>query len=748
MNKIDKLFNKIHEMPKSQKMIWYGIAIAIVMFCYLALTFFTGSVIKSLRALTSEPLRSSLYYGLIDKDGRTISLIMCVIFTIIVLVIYFRINHRNSVESSDERGIDYMEKGVHGTSTFMDEDEATKTYEVTRIEDTATTIYGQFSDKGERVVGYKPNQNGGSGDQNYAIIGSPGTGKSFVYVRTELLQTMKRGESFIVTDPSTEIYTSLGEYGRNKGYDIKVLNLAEPSHSNCWDMLEETINPETERLDGTRLNDFVNIYMKNSSDEEGKSEEKFWYDCARNLLTAVIGGCAYERELEIVDGYRKLYKKIMNYPDDNAAMRDSTYIKMEKASFKWSRYMILKAAKEFGYRRKEIDELLNRIHEYAPRYSISEVYNAIMDFGTTEEKLNWVPEWHPAKIAYKIFQTNSTSETVRSSALQGAQMRMQLFGDEKIKYILSNKGIHLSDCNKNKTGIFVITSDKTTSTKPIASLIFSFLFKDAQDEYDKAEQLAKEKGIPNERLPITVMLDEFFSVGVIGGNPKSFATTMANSRKRQLHISIIVQAYPQVRALYGIDNAMTILNCCGTVIFLGCNDPETAKFISEFIAGDATVLSESHHELNTALARADNGINVSSTSRKLMTVDEVRRFKNQILVAKRGEHPLRLKPFPWTLHPAYVNGEIVSKSVYSTIKNLEKVIEDEFYKIDESQKERLKTEEMIKEINGKLTVDQQTGEIVEKPQKQEKKVEVKIENDGARPQMKPKNKNGESELNI
>ena len=744
MNKINKWFNKIQEMPKNQKTIYYGIATVIVLFCYLALTFFTGSVVKSLKALTSEPLKSSLYYGFVDKDGRTISLIVCVIFTIIVLVIYFRINHRNSVESTDERGIDYMEKGVHGTSTFMDEDEASMTYEVANINDTATTIYGQLTDNGEKVVGYKPNAQGGSGDQNYAIIGSPGTGKSYVYVRTELLQTIKRNESFIVTDPSTEIYTSLGEYGRNKGYDIKVLNLAEPSHSDCWDMLEETINPETERLDGTRLNDFVNIYMKNSSDEEGKSEEKFWYDCAKNLLTAVIGGCAYEREFEIVSGYKSLYKQILNYPSDNEAMQDEVFKKMDKASFKWSRYMILKAAKQFGYKRKEIDTMLNRIHEYAPRYSISEVYDAIMNFGATEEKLNWIPSWHPARIAYKIFQTNSTSETVRSSALQGAQMRMQLFGDEKIKYILSNKGIHLSDCNKNKTGIFVITSDKTTSTKPIASLVFSFLFKDAQDEYDKAEQLAKEKNIPNERLPITVMLDEFFSVGVIGGNPKSFATTMANSRKRQLHISIIIQAYPQVRALYGIDNAMTILNCCGTIIFLGCNDPETAKFISDFIAGDATVLSESHHELNTALARADNGINVSSTARKLMTVDEVRRFKNAVLIAKRGEHPLKLRPFPWTSHPAYINGEIVSKSVYSTIKNLDKAIEDEFYRIDNKNEEREKTDKMIKELNGTVVVNQETGELVEK--QQEVKAE-NLENIEKKKQNKTP-KQGESELNV
>lgn len=671
MNKLEKFFAKVQNYPLKKKIMVYVLTALLIVGVYFSLSFLIGYVIKAFKTLTNETLKSALWYGLVDKDGRTLSMVAYAIFTALVIYMYLKINHQNSVSKMDERGVEFMEKGTHGTSVWMQPEEAKKIYDVGNIENITSTIYGQFGENGEEVVAYKPPIEGGSGDMNNLIIGSPGTGKSYSFVRTELIQTIKRGESFICTDPSTELYTSLSDYCRNRGANVKALNLANPVYSDCWNCLSETINPDTERLDGTRLNDFTNIYMKNSSDDN-KSEEKFWYDCAKNLLTAVIGSCAYRREKSIIEQYKALYIKITD-----ASVTDEVCIKMNKASFKWCREQILHVAKEHGISIKEIKVIFENIKKGAPDYNIGIVYDMLMNFSKIEQDFQWIPDWHPAKIAYKIYQTNASSDTVRYSALQGAQMRMQLFSDEKIRYILSHDGINLADCNKKQSAYFIITSDKSIATKPIASLAFSFLFKDAQDEYDKAEQLSKEQGVSNPRLPITVMLDEFFSVGVIGGNPDAFAITMSNSRKRKLHISIIVQAYPQIRALYGEDDALTIQNCCGTVIFLGCNDPETAKFISEFISGEATVLDENHNEAAGIFTDITNTVGIHSTSRYLLTIDESRRWEREVLVAKRGKLPLKLKAFGWTSHPAFLNGEIKEKSVYSSIPNLEDLIDND-----------------------------------------------------------------------
>lgn len=708
MNKIDEIFSKFQKLPVGKKTIVYSLTIAIILSFYLLLACLVGEFIKSLKVFTNEELKSAIWYGLIDKNGRTISLVVCAVFTVLILIVYFRINHRNHVSKEDERGVEFMEKGTHGTSEWLSREEAEQIYKIGNIKDIKDTVYGQYTNKGEQVVAYKPTEHGGSGDMNNLIIGSPGTGKSHGFVRTELIQTMERHESFICTDPSTELYTSLSEYCRNMGANVKALNLANPTYSDCWNCLNETINPETERLDGTRLNDFVNIYMKNSSDDEGKSEEKFWYDCAKNLLTAVVGLCSYRREFEIVKQYKELYAKIAGVE----AKEDTICFKMNKASFKWSRARILEAARIYGADINEINEIFKNIVKGAPNYNIGLVYDTLMNFKKVEEEFQWIPDWHPAKTAYKIYQTNASSDTVKSSALQGAQMRMQIFSDEKIRYILSHDGIDLAKCNEEQSAYFIITSDKSTATKPIASLVFSFLFKDAQDEFDKAEQLSQEKGIPNPRLPITVMLDEFFSVGIIGGNPDAFAITMSNSRKRKLHISIIVQAYPQIRALYGEDDALTILNCCGTIIFLGCNDPETAKFISEFVSGEATVLNEEHEEASGLFSNVGNSVGMQSAARQLLTIDEARRWEHKILVARRGKHPLKLEPFGWIYHPAYLSGKTPKKSVFTSIKNLDDLIEN-----SESESNTAflaKVNEMIKNIKTTKEVDKKTGEIVDK----------------------------------
>lgn len=608
----------------------------------------------------------NLYYGFTSMLFLTV--VLYLIFIVLIFMLTTRITYANKVDRVDERGVRVMKNDDYGGSRYMNQTEMRDVFEVGDIHDIENEVYAQltYEGGGKDVVAYKKRAHGASGNRNVLTLASSGLGKSFTVVRNNILQAVRRGESVVATDPSGELYRTLGKYlMENMNADVHLLNLSEPEYSDFWNVLEETLDPETERLDATRLDDFANIYMKNSSDDQ---KEDFWYGCAVNLIQAAIGFVAYKHESEITDNFAALYSAITGEYDDEIV----NHMKNTACAFPWCRERILEVARAKGLNEDDIRKTLHDIQYVAPKtpFTIGEVYTTLLKFNSFADEMGSIPEWHPAHDAYLMYMTNDT-DTVRKSALQGAQMRFRLFKNTQIREILSHPGIHIDDATKKLSVYFVAISNKTTTTKPIASLFFSFLFKDLMDSWDKA--VAKYGEDKNPRLGITVMLDEFYSVGVIGGQPGTFGVVMSNARKYNIRIWPILQAYSQLAALYGPEVGNVIQGNCSTILFLGCNDLDTAKFISEFAAGDATILSESHSQAQGGIA-ADGPSNLSTTKRAFITVEEARRWKDRVLIVKQGEYIAKAYPFPWTEHPAHKLCEDIS--IYDKIMPLQERLDE------------------------------------------------------------------------
>ena len=77
-----------------------------------------------------------------------------------------------------------------------------------------------------------------SGDTHSLIIGSTGSKKTRLFVMPALKIFQTAGESVVVTDPKGELYGLTADDFRASGYDVKVLNLRDPSHSDCWNPLK------------------------------------------------------------------------------------------------------------------------------------------------------------------------------------------------------------------------------------------------------------------------------------------------------------------------------------------------------------------------------------------------------------------------------------------------------------------------------------------------------------------------------
>ena len=688
------LKTKFKQLPSGKRKTTALFAVLAVIAVFLLSAYISGMVVSPVMKLLmpNEEVVGPLQYGIKNPIGLMLTLFILFLFFGMIIGQLGKLQISNAVMYTTPEGVTIMQNPEQGSGREMLTDEIKEVFNVKDIVDTKEIVYGQLTEDGKQTVSFKPKKYGSSGNKNLLLLGSPGTGKSYCFVRTNILQAMLRGDSIVATDPSGELYTSLGQTLRDNGYDVRILNLVEPRYSDFWNCMDEVIDPETGRLDGTRLNEFTEIYVRNSSDSNTK--EDYWYKGTTNLLRAAIGHASWQRECDILNHYKELYAKVATPGGEKDTVLNSKMKDM--VPFTWCEELIMKEALKNGYDEEEIKQKFEQIKKSAPPFTIKEVFNDIMNFPAIIGDFDNIPISHPGRQAYIIF--SSAKDQVQGQVINGTQLSMQLFADQKLSTVLSHDGISIPEVNMKKCAYFVIMSDKASATTPIASLFFSFFFKDAQENWDKYSKLAEEDGIPNPCLDTFVMLDEFFSIGVIGGNPKSFAKTISVNRKRHISINIAVQSITQLQELYGQENANSIQTCCDYIMFLGCNDPKTAEFISNFVAGEGTVLSESHQESTNVLSSAgdDAKITIKSAKRKILTVDEARRWKDNVLLCKRGEHYAKLKPFPWTLHPCYVNGETRVVSVYKALRP----IEDRALELEgEEQSSDKKYAEVSKQIN-------------------------------------------------
>ena len=717
---MQNILKKFKEMNGAKKVLFI-LALFVLIVAFYALTIYSiGSFFKTI----TGGAESEFYYALVDSSGRPVSIIVILLFTVVIAISLMHINRRNDVKTSDDRGVHIMKDKTHGRGEWLNNDEEgmKDAFLIDDIHNTLTTIYGQKkgTKNGKQVVGYKKYENGPTGTRNVCCIAVMGSGKTYCYANTEVIQAMLRGDSVIMTDPKGEGYKDLSYISRQLGRETGVLNLVSPAHSDYWNILDETIEPLTGRVSALRISQWVRIYMENATSDKKKD---FWYDCAVNLIEAVIGFTAWQKEEPIMNNFVTLYRSVSINTENKEREKVIRKMTGRLCSFSYCEEVIRKEAQAQNLDLDYINQLIDDIKEHSSehKFNIGEVYDNLRYFKQIEEGFESIPEWHPAKTAYETYIDNDT-EQIRKSALQGAKLRMKIFEDPDIREMLSHDGIRMKEINLIPVTYFVIMSDKSGGEvlKPISSLFFSFAFKEIEDNYDRENNKAEYFGTENKCLPVVAMLDEFYSIGMIGGDIDVFGKTMSTSRSRKLYISIIIQTYSQIEAIYGPLIRDVIISGCSTILYMGGNDPNTCRFISEFLAGKTTVLDEAHHEPTGLLRlRTMSDMMVKSTQRDLLDLLETRLWnarKDGILVVRQSCLPLIVDQFPWVEHPYLETHEVKKSSIEYGVKTLEE-------RADEREEDttdyetllhvKLKNAFVYASKEKQLQFDETTGEIIE-----------------------------------
>lgn len=593
--------------------------------------------------------------GLLTAQGIPVTFGLLLLFAgcFVVFVLWKSPDLDQAEEVDEETGMILSKTGDYGSSKRMSKAEAMKAFTVGEFKDVDGLVCGQFGDDGHEVITVPCTR---GKNMNTVVFAPPGRGKTFSIVSPNLLQIIVRGDSGCVVDPKGELCEEFYNLFVQNGYVVKVYNILNPARSNAWNFTNEIFNPETGRVDNSRLDTFVDVVMTNTMN--GQKEDGFWGPGERNLFQAGVAYLGwkheydYEHKLELAaDNWEESKLPLLSEEDKEKTF---SIIHDKKATIREKEEALRTIMRGSGLAsEEEIATSLRELKEASNPLTIDKVFSlfAKNDLATLKKEFQkdkaLMPSNHPAMIAWSMFE--HSDEKIQPNFILGLNQRLKLFANHDIVSMSAHDDIVLRELGERKTIIFCVISDKDSSRKLLSSLFFSFLFFDLSEASDNA-------GKGNDRLPVSVLFDEFANIGSI----PDFTRSISTLRSRKIYIMIILQSLAQLALVYDQNALTSIVGCCDIIICLGCNEQMTAEYISA-MSGVMTIVAKSVRDNKNVLGVRGIGdgytLSEGKGKRNAFTPDEVIGLKDEeLLIYYAGRPMLKAHRCGYILHPLYKAG--------------------------------------------------------------------------------------------
>ena len=241
-------------------------------------------------------------------------------------------------------------------------------------------------------------------------------------------------------------------------------------------------------------------------------------------------------------------------------------------------------------------------------------------FDTLMQELTEIDPECLAAVQYQMFHLVQKSDKTYASIQGILAEKLSPLAFSGPQYLLDHpQKISLPRIGVRKTAVFLHISDTDRSMDRIAALLYTqalqVLCNCADEQQDRRL-----------KVPVRFILDDFAAAA--DTCIPDFDKTTSVIRSREISVSIILQSLSQLEASYGHARAMTIINNCDHLLYLGGQDVETARYIA---------------------AKA----NKSATSVLQMPLDGAWLFE-------RGEAPRQVQKYSLEDHPLY--GELGTPS--------------------------------------------------------------------------------------
>lgn len=264
---------------------------------FLFIGFFIGLGLKAERIIYDLDWLTAVYLGF--TQGFVVSILACVGLN---YLFYRIIRMFTSTKDTDvERNYDVSKSGYYGTADKM-----------TQAEKEIALNVGTYATQKDNIVGCEPKQPDklysvkiNTGDNgNKVIVGSPGSGKTVCESIPTIMQSIRRGESVIASDPKGELYRMTAAMAKANGYIVKIFNVHPKRilHSDACSFMSII-------TDDLTAQSFTSTIMENLI----VGDPDFWTDSARNELTFAALYIANNKE-----GLDKTLGGIYNFLNNNS----------------------------------------------------------------------------------------------------------------------------------------------------------------------------------------------------------------------------------------------------------------------------------------------------------------------------------------------------------------------------------------------------------------------------------------------
>ncbi len=192
--------------------------------------------------------------------------------------------------------------------------------------------------------------------------------------------------------------------------------------------------------------------------------------------------------------------------------------------------------------------------------------------GVLEELMKEVNTLEPdsfTALRWKYVQTGKDADRMYGSILGIVAERLSVFsfGGAQALFLNPNQ-IDFAAVSREPTAVFLKVSDSDFSLARLTSLFYTQALQSLMAEADAR---------PDNRLkiPVRLYLDDFSNLNV-----PDFDKTISVIRSREISVSVILQSITQLEGMYGYAKAMTIIDNCDHLLYLGGQSLETARFIA------------------------------------------------------------------------------------------------------------------------------------------------------------------------
>lgn len=444
-------------------------------------------------------------------------------------------------------------------------------------------------------------------NNNIMVIGGSGSGKTFRFVKPQLLQMTS---SYIVTDPKGELYRDTSNFMKRNGYVVRVLNLLnedemlKSSHFNPFRYIQSEI-------DVLKL---ITNLIANTTPKGSTTNDPFWEKAEAMLLQALF----YYVWLEgVPEGLAEC--KMQNGEDDRRRMldliNDPTVEKKHnvRAVMELLKFADFKEDPKTGAKLDStLDVIMRNLEQRNPNHKAVLNYNKVM---------------------------RGAADTVRSIIIS-ANARLAPVQTEAILKILDDDEIDIPLIGTRKTIIYCVIPDNDTTYNFLVGMLYKIMFQHLYYEADF---------VHGGELPVhvTFLLDEFDNVAL----PEDFLSLLSTMRSRNISSVIILQDLSQIKTRYKDGEHEKILANCDTWVYLGGNGPGTQKELSELL-GKATIDKKSSGE--TLGVQGNSSRNYDVLGRELMFPDELRKMESRVCILFiRGFDPILDKKIDTPGHPLW-----------------------------------------------------------------------------------------------